>query len=60
MGWRKVATLFDENSLMGTLERSFSSCGMNGEADAKVLKLQTHCYILQQTLKGKSINEGWK
>jgi hypothetical protein len=23
------------------LERSFSSCGMNGEADAKVLKLQS-------------------
>lgn len=46
MGWRKVVTLFDENSLMGTLERSFSSCGMNGEADAKVLKLQsvTFCY----------------
>jgi hypothetical protein len=45
MGWRKVVTFVGENSLMGTLDRSFSRCGINGEADAKVLKLQSVKYF---------------
>jgi hypothetical protein len=39
MGWRNVATLLEENSPMGTFDRS--RCGTNGVDDAKELKLSS-------------------